>query len=302
MPRKQGIGRSFKKSSNNTATGSAKTAKKPVEEVDENGSISSSDNGPFVTPLSKRRRILMDATNSTANTSESGTGNSNANNCDPISDILGPDKSDSTVPFVASKIADLLEKVFDKAEDMTQVLDIARAEVEDWTPAEDDGGDGTPVVGPTGLPVKAAKKGVSPVTYNPDIFKSHKHNPAIPVEPNTGSCNQYQCQKTVMAALDFCGSPEHQMFIVHRVLTQESRAGIGLGLGLLKDPNKDAAAMKQTIKSIDDLLHEDDSRVLGSNTNDAAIGFQKTVFVLMAPTAPAERRMPRTKHGNGTRC
>ena len=164
---------------------------------------------------------------------------------------------------------------------MTHALDFARGEVEDWVPE-----DGT--VEPTGLPLETAKKTVTPVAYKPDIFNCHKLNPAIPIEkPNTARGNKFECQRRLIQALDFCGSEEHQLFIVHRVLTRKARAGIGLGLGLMKDPIKDAEARKQTIKSIDDLLHADDSLVLGSNTNDA-ISFQKTVFILMAPTTPAE--------------
>ena len=81
------------------------------------------------------------------------------------------------------------------------------------------------------------------------------------------------------------GTLEHQLVLVHKVLTEGELAGIGVGLGLLESPFEDERVMKKTSSNINQLLRS--KKVFGSPTNDA-IAFQKTVFLLMAPTAPNE--------------
>ena len=75
------------------------------------------------------------------------------------------------------------------------------------------------------------------------------------------------------------------MFVLHKVMTTGNRAGIGLGISLLDSRMTDDRAMRKMVISIDDLLHSD--IVLGGTSNDS-IGFQKTVFLLISPTAPKD--------------
>ena len=79
------------------------------------------------------------------------------------------------------------------------------------------------------------------------------------------------------------GTLEHQLVLVHKVLTEGELAGIGVGLGLLESPFEDERVMKKTSSNINQLLRS--KKVFGSPTNDA-IAFQKTVFVLIVPSAP----------------
>ena len=88
-----------------------------------------------------------------------------------------------------------------------------------------------------------------------------------------------------MNTLKDCGTLEHQLFLIHKVLTEGELAGIGLGLGLLQSPIEDERTIKKTASNIGELLRS--KLVFGSPTNDA-IAFQKTVFLLIAPTAPNE--------------
>jgi hypothetical protein len=132
---------------------------------------------------------------------------------------------------------------------------------------------------------KKAPKAVTPVSFKRDIFKYHKVGAAIEVPKETRKSNLSRCKKKLLAALDFCGSEQHQMYMIHKVLTKGAKAGIGLGLGLLTSPIRDEAAAKKTILCIDDFLHSEEARVMGSNTNDS-LAFQKTVFLLLAATMP----------------
>ena len=75
------------------------------------------------------------------------------------------------------------------------------------------------------------------------------------------------------------------MFLLQKVLTEGELAGIGLELGLLQSPDVGQWAMKKTMFNIDELLRS--TLVFGLHSNDS-IAFQKTVFLLLAPTAPCE--------------
>ena len=125
--------------------------------------------------------------------------------------------------------------------------------------------------------------GTLPVLYDKDIFKRHPFNTAIPVPLETGRTNMKRAQKRLLDALDTC--LQHQMFVLHKVITTGNKAGIGLGLGLLDSRMTDERAMRKMVICIDNLLHT--QQVLGGKINDC-IGFQKTAFLLISPTAPKE--------------
>ena len=93
-----------------------------------------------------------------------------------------------------------------------------------------------------------------------------------------------------------CGTLEHQLFLLHKVLTEGELAGIGLGLGLLQSPDLGERATKKAMSNIVELLHS--KCIFGTHPNDS-IAFQKMVFLLVAPTAPCEEA-PLHEHRTGT--
>ncbi|MGL5936767.1 MAG: hypothetical protein ACRCZI_14225, partial [Cetobacterium sp.] len=248
-------------------------------EVDENGDPTE-DNMTFVTPPPKRCRVLQDTTNTNSPVAANSPTTPDNNNGTAISEALKALaeglKKNPTTRYLMSELPSILELAYETPEDINSKLKFIMDEIAEWEPPEEE----------VKLPFEAAKKDVTPVPYNPDIFKFKKDDPTSPVScDNTAYCNKYQCTKRLKAALDFCGSEQHQLLLIHQVLTSEGREGIGMGLGLLKNPVEDTDIIKQTATSINEMLHS--GLVLGSSTNDA-IGFQKTGFVLIAPTAPAD--------------
>ena len=140
---------------------------------------------------------------------------------------------------------------------------------------------------PAKAPSLVAPNSVIAVRYNPEIFRYSQYNPVnTPVlNGSNGWTHLWQSKKHLVNTLKDCGMLEHQLFLVHKVLTEGELAGIGLGLGLLESPIEDKRAMKNTASNIGELLQCNE--VFGSPTNDA-IAFQKTAFLLIAPTAPNE--------------
>jgi hypothetical protein len=194
---------------------------------------------------------------------------------------------------VASKLAKLLKIAFDKQSDIELAIELTVEELdldEDYMPSDDDSDEDEDVMAVTPMKTllpKKAPKTVIPVSYKRDIFRYHRNvSPAIEVPKETMKTNLRRCKKKITKALDYCGSEQHQMYMIHKVLAKGAKAGIGLGLGLLTSPIRDEAAAKKTILCIDDFLHSEEVRVMGSNTNDS-LAFQKTVFLLMAATRPA---------------
>ena len=67
------------------------------------------------------------------------------------------------------------------------------------------------------------------------------------------------------------------------MLTDGELVGIGMGLGLLQSPDIVERGTRKTMSNIAEFLRS--TYVFGSYTNDS-IAFQKTVFLLLSPTAP----------------
>ena len=127
--------------------------------------------------------------------------------------------------------------------------------------------------------------GTVPVVYDKDIFHYHQLTPGLRVCLETAKSNRKRAKKRLRDALDSCGSLQHQMFLIHKVMSTGDKAGIGLGLGLLDSRITDDRAIRKMVICIDDILHSD--LVLGGTSNDS-IGFQKTIFLLLSTTAPKQ--------------
>ena len=141
MPKAKPIGQRHRRGKT-TATGKSKEAKRPVEEVDENGG----DSRPqFITPppAKRSRTILTDNTN-TVSTNITISGRS-----DGIQKLLleiGEEFTARVTPkVVASKLLSLIQLIFgDKEDALKQILQILEDELdlEEWNP-NDDGDDST---------------------------------------------------------------------------------------------------------------------------------------------------------------
>ena len=187
-------------------------------------------------------------------------------------------KGTVTAPLLAEKIVQLLEYAFDKDEDIRLTLQLVVDQMEELKEYE---------LPDSSVPQLKAKTKVIPVTYKADIFKFNMYNPNVEVEnEGTWKSTLQRCQRKLNEALDDCGTEQHQMYLIHRVLTRGKRAGIGLGLGLMNSRiANNEAIMKQTVLRIDEFLHS--GHVLGRCSNDART-FQNMAFVLMSHTAPEE--------------
>jgi hypothetical protein len=240
MPKKSRA-KIYHQSSDRRITGKRKGPKpRPVEDGNNENDDQSEDNGTFVTPPPKRQRVLNDTTNTTATAATAATAASSPNSTDNSNGNPNVDLLSLSPDELASKIAEVLEHFCDNPEDMAHIMNLFQYEIEDWAPTNAVVGDGTP--GST-LPIKTAKKSVTPVTYNPNIFKFSIWNAEAPVtNEHTQKTNLGKLQRMLRSVLDQCGTDQHQMFLIHKVLTHKSKAGIGLGLGLLKEPDKDVAA------------------------------------------------------------
>ena len=201
---------------------------------------------------------------------------------------------DTTASYVLSNVAALLKLAFGDDEDaLCLAIDTLSKEHlglhSNMSPPPV-----TPVNGNTNQPTQVAmlsvpkivEKTVVPVSYNPNIFQLSPLNSNLPpLRGSHGRVNLHRFKAKLVETLKECGSMEHQLFLLHKVLTQGELAGIGLGLGLLRSPDVRERAMNQTMSNIDQLLRS--TLVFGSHSNDS-IAFQKTVFLLLAPTAPSE--------------
>jgi hypothetical protein len=151
-----------------------------------------------------------------------------------------------TPPLVASKLANLLKVAFDKEDDIKLTLELLEEELdldEDYMPSDDefysdddddDDDEDLATTPMTRVLPKQAPKKVTPVNYKHDIFKYHKFiGGGVEVPKETMKTNLKRCKKQIIQALNYCGSEQHQMYMIHKVLTKGARAGIGMGLGVL---------------------------------------------------------------------
>ena len=122
-------------------------------------------------------------------------------------------------------------------------------------------------------------------------------NTALPVPLETGRTNMKRAQKRLLDALDTCGTLQHQMVVLHKVMTTGDRAGIGLGLGLLDSHMTDERSMRKMVICIDDILHSD--LVFGGSSNNS-LDFKKPCFYYYHQ--PLQRRRLKMNYRTNMKC
>ena len=204
-----------------------------------------------------------------------------------MSEELGPDFTSS---YILGNVAQLLKSAFDDVEGAISTLVndhlglvYAPAMAVAVTPG---GNTAQQSTNSAMAPAPIAPDTLVPVRYNDRIFKLPLLNPNLPaLQGSHGRVNLHRLKAKLVETLKECGSLDHQLFLLHKVLTEGELAGIGLGLGLLQSPDVVERATKKTMSYIGELLRS--TSVFGSHSNDS-IAFQKTVFLLLAPTAPSD--------------
>jgi hypothetical protein len=106
-----------------------------------------------------------------------------------------------------------------------------------------------------------------------------------PVPASTAWTHKWRAKHDVNAALNRHGTLEHQAAIIHDICTVGPKAGIGVALGILDNPEQHASVVEHLFQDTFEVLHCD--RVLGRN-NTQAIEFTHNTFLATAPTAPPE--------------
>jgi hypothetical protein len=123
------------------------------------------------------------------------------------------------------------------------------------------------------------------VNFDSEIFFTALQDGITPVPGSTASTHKFRARNDVNAALNRHGTLEHQAAIIHDICTVGPKAGIGVALGILENPEKHESVVKNLFQDTFEVLHCD--RVLGRN-NTQAIEFTHNTFLATAPTAPAE--------------
>ena len=185
-----------------------------------------------------------------------------------MSEELGPDFTSS---FILSNVAQILKLAFDDVEEAIATLVnehlglvYAPATAVAVTPAGNTAQQSTN----SGLtPAPIAQETLVPVSYKPNIFKLSPLNPNLPpLRGSHGRVNLHRFKAKLVETLNECGTLEHQLYLLHKVLTQGELAGIGLGLGLLQSPYVVECATKKTMSNITEFLCS--TLVFGLHSND----------------------------------
>ena len=245
----------------------------------------------ITTPPSKSRRCSSNTESSPALLYMSHK----SNDVDDMKQLLQEMSADlgheTTASYVLSNVAVLLKLAFgDDESHLRLAIDTLLKDHPslhtNMVPVTPVNGNTNPATEVAMLPAPIAEETVVAVKYNPTIFHLSPLNPNLPpLEGSHGRVNLHHLKSKLVEALKECGTLEHQLFLLHKVLTDGELAGIGLGLGLLQSPDVAQRAMKKTMFNIRELQRS--TLVFGSHSNDS-IAFQKTVFLLLAPTAPNE--------------
>jgi hypothetical protein len=135
---------------------------------------------------------------------------------------------------------------------------------------------------PSITPTKQIEK---PVVFDGDIFFTALQDGESPVPASTASTHKCRARNDVNTALNRHGTLEHQAAIIHDICTVGPKAGIGVALGILDNPEKHASVVEHLFQDTFEVLHCD--RVIGKN-NTQAIEFTHNTFLATAPTAPPE--------------
>ena len=101
----------------------------------------------------------------------------------------------------------------------------------------------------------------------------------------TATSNASRCRRLVVEALEKVGTPAHQAWALHEVLSKNPNfIPVGMALGVAEKPGRSNRAKEQVIKSIQEFLHS--QHVFGKSTNES-IGAQLNTFLICGPTAPS---------------
>jgi len=94
----------------------------------------------------------------------------------------------------------------------------------------------TPTVrSPTPKKLRKAPQ-VEAVVYDEFIYECSRFNPEVVVCHNTTKTNKFRCKNKMVAAVNYCGTPQHQLWMLHHMLT-EVRPDLGLALGVYEHPH-----------------------------------------------------------------
>ena len=193
------------------------------------------------TPQPKRSRYGSTATPTAISPIEDSNSNTNQmkNLLHSMSEEVGPKFTSS---FILSNIASILKLAFDDVEEAIATL------VNDhlglvYAPATGiavtPGGNAAQQSTKSAMaPAPIAQETVVSVSYKPKILKLSPLNPNLPpLRGSHGRVNLLRFKSKLVETLKDCGTLEHQLFLLHKVLTEGELAGIGLGLGLLQNPD-----------------------------------------------------------------
>jgi hypothetical protein len=125
----------------------------------------------------------------------------------------------------------------------------------------------------------------NPVNFDGEIFFTALEDGLTPMNPSTASTHKCRARNDVNAALNRHGTLEHQAAIIHDICTVGPKAGIGVTLGILDNPEQHASVVEHLFQDTFEVLHCD--RVIGKD-NTQAIEFTHNKFLATAPTAPPE--------------
>ena len=204
------------------------------------------------------------------------------------------------VATIAENIASIVRLLIDESSisefvnELSEQLDLPPPTATEDPETNDNGTapPGTPAVanattGAALTPTPArAKKDMTPVEWNPDIFNFDQHNPTIPVtNKHTIDSRLKRCKKGLVEAFRYCGSPQHIAFILRTVLCYAEFVGVGVLLGMIENPDLESRVAKEVLDNTRGLLNS--GHVLRSSTNQA-ITAMTTLFKFTAPSAPDE--------------
>jgi hypothetical protein len=121
------------------------------------------------------------------------------------------------------------------------------------------------------------------VTFSKYAFNGSKRDIDVAVTQGTADKNKCISRKRLEKTLDFCGTLEHQAALIGKICTTGKRAGIGIALGILPDPDLTKEVGSMVVANAKEILHDP---CCGSQQTNDAMSFRHTGYFLMGPTAP----------------
>jgi hypothetical protein len=121
------------------------------------------------------------------------------------------------------------------------------------------------------------------VTFSKYAFNGSKRDIDVAVSQGTADKNKSISRKRLEKTLDFCGTLEHQASLIGKICTTGKRAGIGIALGMLPDPDLTKEVGSMVVANAKEILQDP---CCGSRQTNDAMSFRHTGYFLMGPTAP----------------